>query len=189
MAEGLSPRFWEATLAQRSTFERLGFACCFYSRLKGNLNPSYLDEGAVTYLHPDRSSIGTLVYSRIQVTSPLHLLRETTVVGFTAAFATGSLSFTNSKKRINSLPGRQTVFVQSDDPGKIYERFVSRLRGLPHAPRVFTGCNEVRQWLDACRLESFEAGVARGLYVRMTDGEVEDARRKMHSKLPPPVPK
>lgn len=100
-------------------------------------------------------------------------------MGFTAAFEKSSVSFTNSKDRFDPLPGRQAVLVQNSDPATIYERFVSHLRGQPQTPRAFAGCEPVRQWLDECRLESFGARVARGLYVRMTDEEVEQARRKM----------
>jgi hypothetical protein len=139
----------------------------------------YLDNGGITYLHSGQSHIGTLVYGRLQVPAPLNQVRETVVVGFTAAFEKGSVSFTNSKDHFDPLPGRQAVLVQSADPAAIYERFVSYLRSQPQTPRVFGGCEPARQWLDGCRLESFEARVARGLYVRMTDGEVEQARRNM----------
>jgi len=178
-SDELSPQFWRATESQRSGFERLGFAPCFYSRVGRNLNPMYLDNGAITYLHSGQSHVGTLVYGRLQVPAPLKQVRETVVAGFTAAFEKGSVSFTNSKNRFDPLPGREAVLVQSADPAAIYERFVAYLRSQPQTPRVFGGCEPVRQWLDDCRLESFEARVARGLYVRMTNDEVEQARRKM----------
>jgi hypothetical protein len=171
--------FWEATQFERSAFKELGFAPCFHTRLKRNLNPMYLDEGGITYLHSGRSYVGTLVYGRVQVPSPSNRIRVVIVVGFTAAFETGSLSFTNSKNRFDSRPGRDSVVVRSYDPAVIYEQFVSRLRAQPRAPRVFADCNEVRGWLDECRLEAFEAHVARGLYVRMTDAEIVQARRRM----------
>jgi hypothetical protein len=138
----------------------------------------YLDEGGITFLHSGQSHIGTLVYVRIQAPAPINRIREVTVTGFTAAFETGSLSFTNSKKRFDGLPGRQSVLVQSGDPAVIYQRFVSHLSSQPRRPRDFAGCDAMRQWLDECRLESFEARVARGLYVRMTDEEVAQARQK-----------
>ena len=111
--------------------------------------------------------------------APLNQVRETVVLGFTAAFDKRSVSFTNSKEHFDPLPGRKAVLVRSPDPAALYERFVSYLHGQPQTPRVFGGCEPVRRWLDDCRLESFEARVARGLYVRMTDDEVEQARRKM----------
>jgi len=178
-ADELSPQFWRATESQRAAFGRLGFAPCFYSKLRRNLNPMYLDNGAVTYLHSGQSHVGTLVYGRLQVPAPLNQVRETVVVGCTAAFEKSSVSFTSSKDHFDPLPGRQAVLVQSADPAAIYERFVFHLRGQRQTPRVFAGCEAVRQWLDECRLESFEARVARRLYVRMTDDEVEQARRKM----------
>jgi hypothetical protein len=175
----LSALFWEATQSERSAFDQLGFAPCVYTRLKRNLNPMYLDEGGIAYLHSDRSYVGTLVYGRIQVPSPSNRIRVSIVVGFTAAFETGSLSFTNSKNRFDPLPGRDSVRVKSSEPAVIYERFLSRLRIQPRTPRIFADCNEVRAWLDECRLEAFEARVARGLYVRMSDAEVAQARRRM----------
>src|SRR5664280_1286646 len=89
-AEDLSPQFWRATDSQRAAFERLGFAPCFYSKLRRNLNPMYLDNGAITYLHSGQSYVGTLVYGRLQVPAPLNQVRETVVVGFTATFETVS---------------------------------------------------------------------------------------------------
>jgi hypothetical protein len=178
-ADELSPRFWEATQSQRSAFERLGFAPGFYSKLKRNLNPMYLDDGAVTYLRSGQAHVGTLVFGRLQVPSPVNPVRETTVVGFTVAFETGSLSFINSKKRFDALPSHEVVQVQSSDPALIHSRFGSHLARQARTPRIFANRDEVRRWLDECRLESFEAHVARGLYVRMTDEEVERARQKM----------
>jgi hypothetical protein len=178
-ADELSPQFWRATETQRAAFERLGFAPCFHSKLRRNLNPMYLGDGAITYLHSGQSHVGTLVYGRIQAPAPLNQVRETVVVGFTAALEGGSVSFTNSKDHFDPLPGRQAVLVGSADPAPIYDQFVSHLRSRAQMPRVFAGCAPVRQWLDECRLESFEARVARGLYVRMSDDEVEEARRNM----------
>jgi hypothetical protein len=178
-ADELSPHFWRATEAQCGAFERLGFSPCFYSKLRRNLNPMYLDNGAITYLHSGQSHVGTLVYGRLQVPAPLNQVRETVVIGFTAAFESGSVSFTNSKDRFDPLPGRRAVLVRSVDPVRVYDQFVSYLRSRPQTPRVFGGCAPVRQWLDECQLESFDARVARGLYERMTDHEVEEARRKM----------
>lgn len=174
--EDLSPRFWQATEAHRKGFEQLGFAPCFYSKLRRNLNPAYVDEGAVSYLHSNHCHLGTVVFARLQVASRI---RERVVIGFAAAFEAGSVTFTNSKGHFDALPGRQTMLVQSGDPAFIYERFASHLSKHGQPPRVFANCDAVRQWLDQRRLESFEARVARGLYVRMTDEEVEQARRKI----------
>jgi hypothetical protein len=178
-AEELSPGFWEATQSQREAFERLGFAPCLCSKLRRNLNPTYLDEGSITYLHSGQSHVGTLVYGKLHVPVPLNQIREIVAVGFTAVFETGSLSFTNSKDRFDPPPGRQTVLTHSGNPTAIYERFVAHLKNQSRPPRVFAGCDALREWLDECWLESFEARVARGLYVRMTDAEVERARQRM----------
>jgi hypothetical protein len=175
----LSQRFWQAAESQRAAIDGLGFATCFYTRLKRNLNPMYLDEGGITYLHSDRLFVCTLVYGRIQGPPPLNQVREVVVVGFSAAFRNGSVSFTNSKDRFDTLPGRQTVLVASADPEAVYKQFVSHLMEQPEPPRVFDDCAAVRDWLDACRTEAFEARVARGLFVRMSDAEVQQARIRM----------
>lgn len=130
----------------------------------------------MSYLHSNHCHFGTLVFARLQVAS---IIRERVVIGFAAAFDTGSVTFTNSKGHFDALPGRQTVLVHSGDPAFVYERFLSHLSKHSEPPRNFANCDAVRQWLDQCRLESFEARVARGLYVRMTDEEVEQARQKM----------
>jgi hypothetical protein len=175
----LSPRLWQATEQQRNAFERLGFSPCFYSRLVRNLDPMYLDQGSITYLHSGRFHLGTLVYARLQLRAPVNQVREVVVTGITAAFRRGCVSFTNSKARFDPLPGRIAVFVKSGDPAAIYQRFLSHLSRQSQTPRLFSGCDAVREWLDECRLDSFKAGVERGLYLRLTEDEVEQARSKM----------
>src|SRR5258707_2168798 len=129
-AEELSPRFSEATQPQRAAFAQLGFKPCFHSKLRHNLNPLYLDDEGITYLHSGGSYVGTLVYGKLQVPAPLNQVREVVVVGLTAAFERGSVSFTNSKDHFDPLPGRRSVFVHTADPARIYDQFDSHLGRL-----------------------------------------------------------
>jgi hypothetical protein len=175
----LSARFWEATQFQRATLERLGFGSSYFSTLRRNLNPMYLDDGSVTYLHANHSHIGTVVYGRLLRPALLKQVREVVVVGITAVFERQSITFTNSKDHLDPLPGRKAVLVQTADPAVMYEKFACFLASQSEQPRVFAGVEGMRQWLDERRLESFEARVGRGLYVRMTDQEVQQARQKM----------
>ena len=182
--EELSPRFWEVTQTHRDAFERLGFKPCFFLKLHRNLNPMYVDQGGMNWLHGDNGLIGTLVYGKVQSSG---LRRETVAIAITAVYGDESLSCSNAKDAFDSVPGHQVMRFKSDEPSFLYQQLTAQLEARQKTPRRFNGCDEARQWLDAARLKAFDARVARGLYVRMTDAEVAAARRKMPS--PPPIPK
>jgi hypothetical protein len=66
----------------------------------------------------------------------------------------------------------------------MYDKFQKRLSKCSETPRRFPDDDSLRQWFDSKQLRFFEEQVRRGVFVRMTDDEVEVARRK----LPPPLP-
>jgi hypothetical protein len=186
-ADELTPEFWRATERHRAVFERLGFKLCFHSKLKRNLIASSLDNGAATYLHSNQSHVATLVYAKHQLPPPLNKIREHVTVAFIVAYENNSVAFTGTKAHFDPIPGHKTVLVKNSDPSVVHDRFLSHVQRKPEAPRTFNDCNALRAWTDENRIKSFEARVARGLFVRMTDEEVEQAQRKMSRVKPPPL--
>ncbi len=181
----LSDRFWQKTASHRQTFAQLGFRECGVLRLKPHLNLSPLirDTGKIIYLDSSRSHIGMVIYSRIHAPLPIDRDRERVAVEFTTAFQNGSLSCTNNFRQHDPISGHDVVRIASDDPGFIYGRFVQRVHRRREAPIVFIDDESLHRWFDSSQLEEFESWVQRGLYIRMSDQEVEEARRK----LPPPL--
>jgi len=182
--EKLSDRFWHATEWERKVFTRLGFGECLFSKIERHVNPMYLDTGGITYLHRDRWQIGFLNYVKLRVPSPVNQVRENITISFAAAFHTGSLTVTNEKRYYDPPPGREKMLVQSRDPAVIHQKFEGELQKRGLTPRVFSDSTAALQWIDERSLEAFEDHVTRGLYVKMSDEEVEQAQRAMQE---PPI--
>ncbi|HUJ70993.1 MAG TPA: hypothetical protein VLZ30_02035 [Verrucomicrobiae bacterium] len=178
-AQELSESFWRATETQRSSFSDLGFTECLFSKVKYHLNPMFLDTGGITYLHSNRAHIGLLIYGKLRVPRPINSIREHITISFVATFDKGCLTFSNTKEHFDPMPNTKKVLVTSDSPARIYRRFVDCLQREGRRPRVFPSGESALQWLDAASLEAFESRVQRGLFVKMSDEEVEQARGKM----------
>lgn len=179
--EELPPQFLARTESQRTAIESLGFVPCFYAKLRRNINARMLETGSVTYLHSGGSYMGIIISGTVQTPPPVNRIKEYVHVVFTAVIDDKVESFSNATQRFDlSVEGRST-FVNSNDVGVIYQRFVHCIASRRPATRVFTGCEDLREWLDEMRLKGFEAKVKRGLFVRMTDAEVEQARLRMPS--------
>ena len=178
--DDLSDRFWEATIKQRESFDRLGFVECGVGRLRPNmnLNPAYLDQGKINYLNASRSCIGGLLYSRIRAT-------ELVVIWFTSAFQEGNASCTNNKYSFDPIRGEKVIRINSDDVALIHERFLSRCSRRAETPRVLKDDTSLRAWFDAHQIDTFNSRARRGLFVKMSDQEIAEAKRK----FPPPLPK
>src|SRR4051812_12670497 len=52
------------TELQRKAIESLGFVPCWYAKLRRNLNPMFLENGSVTYLHSGGSYIASIIFGR-----------------------------------------------------------------------------------------------------------------------------
>jgi len=181
----LSERFWQATVRHRGEFARLGFTELGLKNLKRVLNPGHRDDGGINYLDASRCHFGQLIYNRAHVPAPVDVERETITISFTAVFEQGLLSYTNNKPSFDSLPQHEVVRIASNDVTSMYQSFLLRLTQLHEAPRRFLNDDSLRRWFDSNQLETFEARVRKGLFVRMSEDEVEAAKRK----LPPPLPK
>ena len=67
----------------------------------------------------------------------------------------------------------------------IHSAFLNHLTRIPETPRRFENAAALREWFDANQIELHEDRVRRGIFVKMSDWEVEEAKRK----LPPPLPR
>ena len=184
--EQLSSRFWEATAAQRSRLEQLGFAEVALSKPRRDLTlvPSARDGGAITYLDQNRAHIGMLTYNRVQKLRAPYACLERVGCSFTAVFPGGSVSCSNRREAFDPAPSHRVFRIKSADPVVVHDRFLAVLRQRQEPPVVFQDFEALRRWSDGLQREQLEHWVARGLFVRMTDDEVAAARKK----IPPPLP-
>jgi len=182
--EELSRRFWEFTTPHRLELNRLGFQELEFSRIKRNLDPNGRDNGGITYLDATRSHTCLLAYLHLSTPGPVVRNVEKAVVAFSAALPSGALSVTNNRASFDAGPGQRTVRVVTENLQVLYDALLKEIRAAGETPAVFPDKASVERWFDENQLIAFEDRARRGLYVRMSDAEVEMARRK----LPPPVP-
>jgi len=181
--EEMSDRFWEFTSGQRDEFERLGFQECGFCIIKQRLDPTNRGSGRISYLDRTRSHVGLLAYANVSSRAPGVLNVETVVTAFTAVFPSGPLSCTNNKNAFDPPPGHRVIRIATGSVEAIYDRFLKEVHAFGKPPLNFPDQRSFEQWYDANQLAVFEDRVRRGLFIRMTDAEVEQARRK----FPPPL--
>ena len=185
-AEGdLSARFWEMTKLHREAFARLGFSPCRFTRTspRVDLNPLILDNSGINYLHVNRQYFGGILYIKSHVPEPVNRDEERVVFYFTAAHESGSLGCTNQAPSFRPLANNEVIRIATDSPEALYTRFLQLVERRNRKLRSFDDLNALRDWFDDDQIKSFESRVERGLFVRMTDAEVEEKRRM----LPPPL--
>jgi hypothetical protein len=183
--QDLPRRFWESTEWHRREFARLGFVEIGVKKARKLLNPMYLDNGGINYLDSSRTHFAQLIYNKLRAPPPINADRERVTVAVTAVFEEGSFSCSNGKSPSERLPGQRVVRVASDDVAAMYEMFKKHLANCSGTPRRFPDDDSLRQWFDSNQLRFFEDQVRRGALIRMTDNEVEVARRKLPPALPP----
>jgi len=183
--EEFSRSFWEFTTGHRLQLNSLGFQELEFSRIKRNLAPNVRDDGGITYLDATRSHTCLLAY--VHLSTPGLVLRkvEKAVVAFSAALPSGELSVTNNRASFDAAPGQRTVRVVTENLQDLCNAFLKEIRATGETPAVFPDKASVERWFDENQLIAFEDRVRRGLYIRMSDAEVEMAKRK----LPPPLPR
>jgi hypothetical protein len=156
-----------------------------FKKVRGFFNQSVRDNGGVNYLDASRRHLGQLIYNRVFYPPPISAERENISIAFSAALGSSLLACTNNMTSFDSIPRNEIVRVQSDDAKRIYEVFRERLALRSEQPQHFPQDASIHAWFDDNVLEVFEYRVRTGLFIKMTDGEVEAASRK----LPPPIPK
>jgi len=185
--QALSEQFWQRTTKQREAIEKLGFVSCGFSRLKNelSLNRLNVDNGKVTYIHKNNIHISLVLYHKTRIPEPVNKEKEEIVVAFSAAFPIGSLSCSNARGGFEPNPDEQVTRNYTDDVFALYETFLNALKQKSAQPLTFSTPEQMRQLFDERLIKRFENRVKRGLFVKMTDEEIAEARRK----IPPPLPK
>jgi hypothetical protein len=181
----LSPRFFSSTTAVRGRLQNLGFDVVGFKKLRKILNPAQRDHGGINLIDHSRSHIAQVLYVGIYARPPIDSYRESVVVAFTARWGKSTLSYTNEAHTgFDSVPGHEVVRVASDDVAYIYSRFVDAVGKRKELPIPFSSNQELYDWFDSMTTVAFNHRVRRGLYVRMSDQEVDAALEK----IPPPLP-
>jgi hypothetical protein len=174
----LSEAFRKATASYREKFKQLGFIEQGFKKLKRVLNPNARDMGGINYLDGSRCHFGQLIYNRAYMPS-LQSEKENVVISFTAVFSNEVFSCTNHVDFLEPGPNQNVIRLKSDDIGYIHEQFIQNLKQRADSPRHFPDLPSIQTWSDANALATFEFRVRRGAWVRMSDYEVEKARRKL----------
>jgi hypothetical protein len=183
--QGLSERFFKATAAHRDKLERLGFTQVGINKSRRILNPQILDNGGISYLAANRRHYCALFYSRFQMRSHRGSDKENIGIAFTAVFRREVLICTTCQYYLDPPRHHRVIRYATDDPEFLYQRFLERLKQHPEPPREFPDVHSLQAWFDSNALEVFEHQVQRGLFIQMSEAEVDGARRS----LPPPLPK
>jgi hypothetical protein len=182
--QDLSESFRHATAPHREKFKQLVFVEQAFKQLTRVLNPNHRDDGGINYLDSSRSQFGQLIYNKSYMPS-LKTEKERVVISFTSVFQNEVLSCTNNPKSyLNPPPNHTVIRIASNDVALIHGKFIQLLNEKREQPRRFPDLPSLQAWFDSNALKIFEDAVRRGLWVRMSDYEVELTKRK----LPPPLP-
>lgn len=179
--EDLSADFWAATKPHRQDLEKLGFTICGYLKNTRSLNPLVIEAGGIRYLHSNRRHLGQLLYTRTKFTGQTAAKHEI-VISFTAAFEDGTLSCNNHIKAFDTAENETVIRLASYDAQFIYKQFLEHVQKKNQTPRQFPDVESLRQWSEARHIQSFEERVNRGLFVRMTEQEVIDAKARLQTR-------
>ena len=179
----LSDSFHKATNGHREKFKKLGFAEVGFKKLKDVLNPNHRDDGGVNFLDDSRRYYGQIIYNRTFFPS-LKKEKEKVIIAFTAVFQNAVFSCTNNlQKLVEPLPHHKVVRIESEDVELLYQKFIERLKEYPEPPREFADLPSLQSWYDSNQIGLFEDKVRKKLWIRMSDFEVEAARRKLSRKV------
>ena len=181
--QDLTKRFFKATDAHRTELERLGFAQVLPHKSRRLLNPEILDQGGIWYLSGCRRHFCTLsYYVRLQGPLPCTSEREFVGVAFTAVLSQEILSCTNERYHFDPAPGHRVFLCPTRDVRVLHRHFLERVSKGAQLPREFSDTPTLQTWFDSNAVEVFEHHLSRGLYMPVSDAEVELARR---ASLPP----
>jgi hypothetical protein len=173
----LTDAFRKAVAPHREKFRGLGFSELGFKRSTRILNPNSRDLGGINFWNESRTCFGQLFYNRTYVPT-LQTEKETIVISFTAVSPNEVFSCTNMADYLEPIPNHTVLRLKSDDAGFIHEQFIQQLKQRSGAPRQFSDLASLQAWFDANHQEVFEHRVRCGVWVKMSDYEVERARRK-----------
>ncbi len=181
--QDLSPDFFRAVAGHREQFKQLGFTELSFKKIKDALNPHLRDNGGINYRDPGGTCFGQIIYNRAHLPPPVDKDREQIVIGFTAVFPDGNLSCTNNlSTALETLPKHKVIRINTKDVAGLYQQFMSELARSPDVPRHFYDLASLQSWFDSNAREVFELQVRQGVWVRMSDYEVEMARKQIAAR-------
>jgi hypothetical protein len=180
----LSSDFFRAVAGYREQFKQLGFTELNFKKIKNVLNPHARENGGINYRAPDGACFGQIIYNRAHLPPPVDKDREQIIIAFTAIFPDGNLSCTNNlSTALEPPPKHKVIRMDTKDVAALHKQFVIELARRSDAPRHFSDLASLQSWFDSNARETFEFHVRQGVWVRMSDYEVEIARKQ----LPPPM--
>jgi hypothetical protein len=182
--EDFSESFWKATASNREALAELGFIEYGPHRTEKKLLPVIHESGSILHLDKDRCYEAGIIYVRGNTPHPVNLKFEKVTVWFMAYFGRGVIGCSNQIRDVfDPPPNHDIIRVATNDPKQLYQKFLDHLRTRTEKPRHFHDDVAHHEAFDARCRASFEDKVRRRLYIRMTDAEVEVARKNF--KTPP----
>jgi hypothetical protein len=176
--QDLSGTFHKTVAAHREIFKQLGFVEQGFKKNTRILNPNSRESGGINFLDASRCYFGQIIYNRSFLPGN-QAEKETVVISFTAVFPNEVFSCTNHVDFLPPIPHHNIVRLKSNEAGFIHGQFIDHLKQRTDTPRHFTDLSSLQAWFDSNATEIFEYRVRTGTWVRMSDYEVERARRKL----------
>ncbi len=179
--EELSARCREMLTPVQQKLTAAGFTLVQHNKLTHHLSPMFRDSGAILAVHANRAYVATSIYTKHYHTRPVVHEKEWILLTLSAVYPNGSFTVYNNKSYFNPPSGSIARYILTEDFDVIYPFFLRLVQQQKETPLTFSDNDALLQRVDARHMRQFERHVARGLYVRMTDEEVEQARAKLNS--------
>lgn len=180
----ISKRCLDAIAIYRRELKDLRFAEVGLKALRRVLSINHRDSGGVNLLDGSRCYYCQLIYHKT-FHPAINADKEKVSISFTAVFEHDVLSFSNiTATPFESLPHHKVIRIESNDITVMYQNFVQHLAKRADKPRPFVDLPSLQAWFDAEQLAILEDRVRKGIFVRMSDHEVEVAL----GNLPPGHP-
>jgi hypothetical protein len=174
----LSNALRQATAGHRERFRQLGYFEQGFKHQTRVLNPNFREGGGINFLDARRRYFGQLLYNR-SFWPASQSEKETLVIAFTAVFPDEVFSCTNHMDFLEPVPGHHVIRLKSSDVDFIHAQFLEHLQKRPDSPRHFPDQASLQVWFDSNAFKIFEYRVHQGTWVRMSDFEVEKAKRQL----------
>jgi len=154
--------------------KQIGFDQFWYYTSKNSLT-----EGTaygVQALHPSHKTIGKIVFASFRS-------RESLVLAFVSELNDGTFrGTTNNRRQFNPPPGyvvSRQVRANAAELWELHQNKLAKLSRGNNPPRTISNLDQVVEFENKTSLMSFEDKVTRGIWVEMTDSEVEAMRAKL----------
>ncbi len=182
--EELTQNCLEKLLPQISSLERQGFHLVAYHKLTKHLYPLSVDNGGAFLIHSDGDYCASVVWTRNRLMFP-HMGETKLLITciYTSCVSGKVVTVGDSDKILDPTPPREVVFMCGASVKTMWER-IQQIRF--HLDSIGEESLKIRNVADLERCSNYQEARTwnervhvRKLMVKMTDAQVEAARRRM----------